>query len=194
MFCGGTNDVALTADGMTMAQAFATMYRDTPWKAVYASPLQRAVDTARATANFTAHAVIIDPALTEINYGAWDGLTAEVVDREFHDDYVRWTADPAWNAPTDGETAVALARRMLGVVERITHATPHGDVLVVSHKAAIRALLCALLGVDVGRFRFRFGCPVASVSIVEFGPRGPLALTVADRSHLDARLRGLPGT
>ncbi len=194
MFCGGTNDVALTDDGMAMAQAFATTYRQTPWKAVYASPLQRALLTAQATAQFTAHRVTIDHALTEINYGAWDGLSTEVVDREFHDDYVRWTADPAWNAPTDGETAVALARRMLGVVERITHATPHGDVLVVSHKAAIRTLLCALLGVDVGRFRFRFGCPVASVTIVEFGPRGPLALTVADRSHLDARLRGLPGT
>lgn len=194
MFCGGTNNVALTDDGVAMAQAFATMYRHTPWKAVYASPLQRAVDTAQATANFTTHRVVIDPALTEINYGAWDGLSAEVVDRDFHDDYVRWTADPAWNAPTDGETAVALARRMLGVVERITHATPHGDVLVVSHKAGIRTLLCALLGVDVGRFRFRFACPVASVSIVEFGPRGPLALTVADRSHLDARLRELPGT
>ena len=69
-----------------------------------------------------------------------------------------------------------------------------GNVLVVSHKASIRVALCALLGVDVGRFRYRFGCPVGSVSIVEFGAHGPLAEAVADRSHLDARLRALEGT
>ena len=113
-------------------------------------------------------------------------------ERPYH--YARWTADPAWNAPTNGETAVALARRMLGVVERITHDVTNGDVLVVSHKASIRALLCTLLGVDVGRFRYRFGCPVGSVSIVEFTARGPLAHTIGDRSHLNERLRNLPGT
>ena len=42
--------------------------------------------------------------------------------------------------------------------------------------------------VDVGRFRYRFGCPVGSVSIIEFGAHGPLAATVADRSHLSAEL------
>jgi hypothetical protein len=55
-------------------------------------------------------------------------------------------------------------------------------------------LLCALLGVDVGRFRYRFGCPVSAVSIVAFGAHGPLAEAVADRSHLSARLRDLEGT
>jgi probable phosphoglycerate mutase len=80
------------------------------------------------------------------------------------------------------------------VIEEIDLAHPDGNVLVVSHKASIRVALCALLGVDVGRFRYRFGCPVGSVSIIEFGAYGPFAATVADRSHLDSRLRGLEGT
>ena len=46
----------------------------------------------------------------------------------------------------------------------------------------------------VGRFRFRLGCPVGSVSVVEFGAHGPLLHALADRSHLDETLRGLPGT
>ena len=194
VFCGSGSDVALTADGVAMADAFALAYRDTVWRAVYSSPLQRAIATAQATAQQCGVGVTVDPALAEIDYGAWDGLQADAVDRDDHDAFVRWTADPAWHAPTGGETAVALARRMLGVVERIRRESPDGDVLVVSHKASIRTLLCALLGIDVGRFRSRFGCPVASVSVVEFTDRGPLAQTIADRSHLDARLRGLPGT
>ena len=177
-----------------MAAAFAAAYRDVPWAAIYASPLRRAIATATPLAAAIGVDVQQRDGLAEIDYGRWDGLPAEVVARDFHDDYVRWSADPAWNAPTGGETAIALAQRMTDVVEEITVAHTEGNVLVVSHKASIRVLLCALLGVDVGRFRRRFGCPVGSVTIVEFGEHGPLAAAVADRSHLDARLRALPGT
>jgi broad specificity phosphatase PhoE len=69
----------------------------------------------------------------------------------------------------------------------------NGSVLVVSHKATIRILLCALLGIDLGRFRYRLGCPVGSVSVVEFAPQGPLLHTLADRTHLRETLRHLPG-
>jgi probable phosphoglycerate mutase len=121
-------------------------------------------------------------------------MTAEEVATKFHIEYERWTADPAWNPPTGGETAVQLGQRMTRAVEEINTSHDDGNVLVVSHKASIRVALCALLGVDVGRFRYRFGCPVGSVSIVEFGTHGPLAEAVADRSHLDAPLRALEGT
>jgi probable phosphoglycerate mutase len=194
VFCGAGLDPELTPDGEAMARAFEAASREVAWRAVYSGPLRRTLTTAHAIAD--ARKLRVEPraGLTEIAYGSWEGKTAEEVDREFHDDYVRWTADPAWNAPTGGETAVALARRVLGVVEEITHEVGDGNVLVVSHKASIRALLCSLLGVDVGRFRYRFGCPVGSVSVVEFDAHGPLAASVADRSHLDARLRALPGT
>ncbi|QFS43225.1 Phosphoglycerate mutase [Nostoc sphaeroides CCNUC1] len=46
----------------------------------------------------------------------------------------------------------------------------------------------------MGRFRFRLGCPVASVSVVEFSSHGSLVKVLADRSHLDQGLRNLPGT
>ena len=194
VFCGANLDPELTADGIAMAQAFADAYAATEWKRIYAGPLQRTQVTARIIAARTRVAFETRAAITEIDYGRWDGLTADVVDHEFHDDFVRWTADPAWNAPTDGETAIALARRMLGVVEEVTREIEDGDVLFVTHKASIRALLCSLLGVDVGRFRFRFACPTGSVSVIEFGRRGPLALSIADRSHLGVELRGAEGT
>lgn len=177
-----------------MAQSFAAAYRTQAWTAIYSSPLARAIATATPLAAAVGLPVLSRDGLAEIDYGAWDGLTVEDVDRDWHDEYERWTADPAWNPPTRGETAIALAQRMAHVVEEITDAHMDGNVLVVSHKASIRVLLCALLGVDVGRFRYRFGCPVGSVTIVEFGAHGPLAAAVADRSHLDERLRALEGT
>ncbi len=194
VFCGRGLDPALTSEGMAMAEAFAAAYRTVAWCAIYTSPLQRAVATAAPIAAEVGLAVQRHDGLMEIDYGAWDGLSAETVARDFHDEHERWTADPAWNPPTGGETAVALGQRMTHAIEEIRAVHHDGDVLIVSHKASIRVALCALLGVDVGRFRYRFGCPVGSVSLVEFGPHGPLAAAVAERSHLDARLRGLEGT
>jgi probable phosphoglycerate mutase len=132
--------------------------------------------------------------LNEIGYGSWEGRTKEEVDRAFHDDYVNWLTDPTWHAPTGGELAVEVARRSLEVVANITERFSDGNVLAVSHKATIRIILCSLLGIDVGRFRYRVACPVGSVSIVEFTSHGPLLRVMADRSHLNERLRLLPGT
>lgn len=194
LFCGRRLDPALTSEGMAMAEAFAAAYGTTAWRAIYSSPLDRAQSTAAPLAHALGMGVERRDDLAEIDYGTWDGKSADEVSRDHHVEYERWSADPAWNPPTGGETAVALAQRMMRVIEEIDIAHDDGNVLVVSHKASIRVALCALLGVDVGRFRYRFGCPVGSVSIIEFGAHGPLAATVADRSHLDARLRALEGT
>ncbi|MBG1265226.1 histidine phosphatase family protein [Nostoc sp. WHI] len=192
-FCGSI-DSELTPEGLKMAKAFADVYSSTPWTAIFSSPMRRTVETARPLCA----AIGIEPqfrdGLKEINYGKWEGKTPEIISREYHDDYIRWSADPSWNAPTDGEMGVTIAARALQVIEEIKHLYSSGNVLVLSHKATIRIILCSLLGIDVGRFRFRLGCPVASVSIVEFTLHGPLLKVLADRTHLDERLRNLPGT
>jgi broad specificity phosphatase PhoE len=194
VFCGRRLDPPLTPEGITMAEEFAAAYRELEWRAIYSSPLDRAIATAAPLAAAVGLPIERRAELAELDYGAWDGMTADEVARKFHIEHERWAADPAWNPPTGGETAVQLAQRMTRAVEEIDATHDDGNVLVVSHKASIRVALCALLGVDVGRFRYRFGCPVGSVSIIEFGDHGPLAAAVADRSHLDARLRQLEGT
>jgi broad specificity phosphatase PhoE len=64
----------------------------------------------------------------------------------------------------------------------------------VSHKATIRIILCALLGIDLGRYRDRISTLVGSVSVVRFDDHGPLLERLGDRAHFDERLLALPGT
>lgn len=192
-FCG-SSDPELTSDGLEMAQAFADAYQSIPWEAIFCSPMGRTIATAKPLCDAVGMQPELRDGLKEINYGKWENKTPEMVDREYHDDYIRWTADPAWYPPTEGELAVAIAHRALQVIEEIKHRFPSGNVLAVSHKATIRIILCSLLGIDVGRFRFRIACPVGSVSIVEFSSHGPLLHVLADRTHLNERLRTLPGT
>jgi broad specificity phosphatase PhoE len=193
LFCGSI-DPPLTGDGEEMAQELAKAYASTSWEAIYCSPKQRAMATARPLANALQMELQLRDGLQEINYGAWEGKDVDTVSTEYHDDYLRWLADPGWNAPTGGETAMAIAARALAVVEEIRQKHNDGNVLVVSHKATLRIVLCSLLGIDAGRFRYRLGMPVCSVSVVEFGKHGPLLKVLADRLHLTDRLRNLPGT
>ncbi len=194
MFCGAGLDPELTPEGMEMAQAFVQHYRETEWRAVYSSSLRRSISTAQSLCNALGIDLQIRAELNEIGYGKWEGLTKEKVSEEYHDDYIRWLADPAWHAPTEGESAIIIARRGLQVIDEIQKQFTSGNILVISHKATIRIILCSLLGIDVGRFRYRLACPVGSVSIVEFTLNGPMLKALADRSHLTARLRSLRGT
>ena len=193
-FCGSGLDPELTPEGLQMAQAFANAYRTTEWRAIYSSSLRRAITTAQPLCEVVGATLNKRPDLNEIGYGQWEGLTRAKVEQQYHDDYITWLADPAWHAPTDGELAVAIARRGMKLIEEIKEQFDSGNVLVVSHKATIRIMLCGLLGIDVGRFRYRLVCPVGSVSMVEFTAEGPLLLTVADRSHFSEELKTLPGT
>jgi len=194
VFCGSGLDPELTDDGLQMAQGFADTYRSLAWRAIYTSELKRTIATAKPLSDQIGMTARARSGLNEIAYGEWEGKSRSDIDRDHHDDYVRWLADPAWHAPTGGELAIAVARRALQALDEITDQFSEGNVLVVSHKATIRILLCSLLGIDVGRFRYRLGCPVGSVSSVEFAAEGPLLRTLADRSHLSENLSALPGT
>lgn len=193
-FCGSGLDPELTQEGLEMAQAFTVAYRTTTWGAIYSSNLRRSLATAQPLGDALAMKIDVRDDLKEIAYGKWEGKTKETVAAEYHDDYHSWLADPARHAPTGGELAGVTAGRGFRVIAEITQKFTDGNVLVVSHKATIRIILCCLLGIDVSLFRYRLACPVGSVSVVEFAPAGPLLLTLADRSHLSQRLKSLPGT
>ncbi len=194
IFCGSGSNPELTQAGLEMARAFTAAYLSNPWSAIYSSPLQRTTATAQPLCDTLAIEMQVRDDLKEIEYGKWEGHTKEAINRQYHDDYMKWLTDPAWHPPTRGELAAIIARRGLRVVEEIRQRFTTGDVLVVSHKATIRIILCSLLGIDVGRFRYRLSCPVGSVSVVEFTAQGPMLHTLADRSHLNESLKSLPGT
>ena len=192
-YCGAL-DPELTPEGQQMAQAFADRYQSFPWNAVYVSPMKRTIATAKPLCDALNLAMQIRDGLREIQYGKWEGKTQDEVKAEFNEDYVRWLTEPAWNPPTGGETSIQIASRADLVMAEIEEKHATGNVLVVSHKATIRIILCSLLGIDLGRYRDRINLPVASVSIIQFDVHGPMLVKHGDRSHLPTVLDQRPGT
>lgn len=192
-YCGDL-DAELTPEGIEMAKAFADAYKTIPWEAVYVSPMKRTIATAKPFCDAVGVAMQIRPGLKEIAYGQWEGQTLDYVKQHFGEDYRRWRAEPAWNPPTGGETSVQIASRASLVVAEIQEKYRDGNVLVVSHKATIRIMLCSLLGIDLGRYRDRINILTTSVSIVQFNEHGPLLEVLGDRYHIPKYIRDRPGT
>lgn len=193
-FCGSGSEPGLTEDGRAMATAFAEHHAGSGWVAIYSSPQRRALETTAPIAERAGATSVVLEDLREIGYGDWEGLSVDGVRRDDAERYASWRADPVGHPPPGGESALSVAERTLRVIETLRRRHADGDVLVVSHKATVRIALCALLGFELARFRQRLACPVAALSSVEFAAEGPILLSLADRSHLDARLRDLPGT
>jgi probable phosphoglycerate mutase len=188
-YCG-TLDVELTQSGRQMAQDFADAYASIPWTAVFSSPLQRTISTAQPLCDAVKLQMQLREGLVELAYGDWEGKRPEEVNKEFHDDYIRWLADPGWNAPTGGQKGIDVARRSAPVLGEIERSFAAGNVLVVSHKATIRIMMCSLLGIDIGRYRDRLSMPAGSVSTIEFARQGPKLHAIGDRSYFGKSLRG----
>jgi broad specificity phosphatase PhoE len=192
-YCGAI-DAELTPEGKQMAQFFADAYRSIPWNEVYVSPMKRAIATAQPLCDALGLTMQIREGLSEISYGAWEDQELDYVRQHYEQDYLRWQTDPAWNPPTGGETAVQIAARALPVITEIESRYKTGNVLVVSHKATIRIILCSLLGIDIGRYRDRINAPAASVSIIKFATYGPMLEVLGDRSYMSESLRNRAGT
>ena len=192
-YCGSL-DPELTDNGRRMAEQFGDAFRKLSWEAAYVSPMKRTIATAKPLCDAVGIEMRLRDGLKEIAYGEWEGRTQEDVKERYADVYLRWMTEPAWNAPPDGETAQQIAARATPVISEILAHHSSGNVLVVSHKATIRILLCDFLGIDLGRYRDRIAAFAGSVSIVRFGQYGPLLEVLGDRSYMSDDLRGLPGT
>ncbi len=172
VFCGDL-DIPLAPSGVTQAAALAEVVGKWKVEHVYASPKLRARMTAEPTSRVLGLPVTIEEGLREIGYGTWEGRHESEIRAHDPAAYAAWTTDPGTNAPPGGESGFTIAARAMPIIVQLAerHA---GEVVIFSHKATIRIITCALLGVPIPRFRDRVACPTASITTFTFGPHGPL--------------------
>ena len=162
----GQADPPLSEMGVTQAAQLAARFRGEPITAVYASPLQRARQTAEhiaAALNLTVHG---DERLKEHNMGLFTGLVWMDIVRQFPDFAQAWM-EQAMDMP-GGEKQRAFRARAAGAIDDIVARHTGERVVVVSHGGILGEYLAHLLELDpMRRHPFRFDN--ASVSEVEAG-------------------------
>jgi probable phosphoglycerate mutase len=164
----GATDVRLSGEGRSQAERLARRLADDAIRAVYASPLDRTLETARIIAAPHGLVPVIREGLREIDHGHWEGLTRQEVESRYASEYSRWEEDPYTFAPAGGECGLDVMARALPVVRQIVEGHPGENVAVVSHKATIRLVISSLLGFDARGYRDRLDQAPACLNILDF--------------------------
>lgn len=180
----GATDVPLSDEGRRQVGRLAERLAGVKLAAVYASPLDRTMETGRILAK--PHGLEVKPrdGLKEISHGRWEGLTREEAEEKFPQEVKEWESDPYTFAPLGGESGLQVTARALPVLLEIVRAHPGQNVAIASHKATIRLLLSSLLGFDPRRYRDNLDLSPASLNIVDFkGPDRSRLTLYNDTSH-----------
>jgi probable phosphoglycerate mutase len=143
----GRNDLPLSASGRAEAEAAAVRSKELGIDVIVASPLRRTRETAEVVAAVLGLPVQYDDDLVELDFGDFEGLTAEEA-REKHPLAARRFADDISVAAPGGESIADVSDRVARARARILRGHAGRTVLVVSHVTPIKLLLAAALDVD----------------------------------------------
>ena len=142
----GCIDTGLSAVGRRQARALADALADRSIEAVYASPLRRAVETARVIAAVHGSPLYTDAALREMCHGAWEGLTVTDVAGKFPRLWASWRHRPDRVRMPGGEALSDVEARVLPAIEGIVERHGRGEIVVVTHGVTARVFLVRAQG------------------------------------------------
>jgi probable phosphoglycerate mutase len=180
----GRRDDPLNENGLAQAERLASLAATLPIDLVVTSPKDRARTTAQAIAGAADAVLSTDDRLVELDFGDWEGLTRDQIidgDPERRDFILRWDRDPSLAAP-GGESLATVQERIVAFADDTVRDHAGETLAVVSHMGAIKALLCAALGVPLTGARRLFLDP-ATVSVVDWSAR-PVVRLVNSHAHL----------
>lgn len=171
--CYGRLDVRLSPRGLRQAQGLAAALADLPLAAVYASPLARALETARPIAAARGLEPAVGEALGELDFGELEGLRYDEIEAERPELFRAWMDDPARVRFPGGEGLSDLRARVLPALEEIRARHEREAVAVVAHGGVVRIVLAEALGLEDGAL-FRLDQAEGGVSVVDWLDGAPL--------------------
>ena len=163
--------VHLNERGKKQAQALGNALKDIPIKAIYSSPLERAMETAAPIANMHKLQIVQEPDLMDTHIGKWQGRSWKTL---------RHTK--AWkivqNTPSrfrfpEGESFPETQVRIVNVLERVVqkYNKPQDIVVIVCHADPIKLAVSHFLGLPLDHFQ-RLGCDTGSLTMLHVNEMG----------------------
>jgi probable phosphomutase (TIGR03848 family) len=167
---GYTPNVHLNERGQSQAQALADALKDVPIKAIYSSPLERAVETATPIARVRGLEIQQEAGLMETNVGKWQGRSLAAL-----------RLQKAWkvvqNAPSraqfpEGETFYECQARIVTALDSISRKYKPQDIIAcVFHADPIKLAVAHYIGLPLDHFQ-RLSCDTASLTALYLSESG----------------------
>ena len=166
--------VHLNERGRKQSNDLVELLKNQPLRAIYSSPLERAIETAEPLAFATSQKIQIEPRLLEIDYGRWQGRTYKQLQR-----LKAWQLlhkEPSQVQFPGGETLPGAQRRITTCLDEIAKNHAEQDILVCfTHADVIRLAVAYYLRIQLDDFQ-RLSVLPASVSGLKLGGETPQLL------------------
>src|SRR6266702_8841098 len=173
----GRRDIPLDAQGYQDAVDAARRLSAVGLAAVYTGPLRRTIATAQIIADEARVPDIrILHGLNNVDYGAWEGMTAEEAAMFDPEAFALYRASPSQAACPLGERVSDAQRRMVDALQLIGSRHAGEAVAAVTHAVMIRLTVVALGGVDGENWRIPVGRGSVTAFDVQNGAMGLAAL------------------
>jgi len=174
--------VHLNEKGRKHAHEVAEALCNAPVKAIYSSPLERAMETAEPLAQVLGLPVLPRPGLQEIDFGSWQGKTMKQMARMKLWKVVQ--GSPSQVRFPGGESFSEAQQRMVAELEDIAAGHEPDDLIACfSHSDAIKLAVAHFLGMPLDNFQ-RLAVSTCALSIVHLPKEGPPHV-----SHINQVLR-----
>ena len=179
---GWTPEVHLNEEGKAQAEALGKRLADAPIKHLYASPLERTMETAQAICQHHPNLQIkVSQELGEVRYGDWEGKSIAALQSRKMWHVVQEYPSRAYFP--NGETMRGVQVRSVNAVEEIAAAHPRETVAIVSHADLIKMILAHFLGMHLDNFQ-RIVVSPASINTLMLGYGRPYVGSMNDIGHL----------
>ena len=184
----GQTDIPLNDQGREQAKALGKSLLK--WNLTdprfLASPLARAYETAQLAASFISPGseIVKAEAFKDICFGDWEGKTLPEVERKYPELYRQWKKEPGSVNFPGGESLDQVAHRTESALYRIARSHRRKTVVIVSHRAVNKTLLCRLLGLSSNAF-WKLQQHSTCVNELQFTGSDFILIRLNDTCHLE---------
>ncbi|MGO9558175.1 MAG: histidine phosphatase family protein [Acidimicrobiales bacterium] len=172
---GRARGLHLADAGRAEAGRTAELFRGLEVEAVYASPLERARETAAPIGSEAGVPVRIERGLIECDFGDWTG--AELSKLQRLPEWKTVQRHPSGFRFPSGESFPELQSRLQATISGLCERHPGKAIVAVSHADCIKAAVALALGVPLDLFQ-RIVIGPCSMTVVAYGAEGPAVLTM----------------
>jgi len=163
--CYGRLDWGLSDRGKVQAQMAAQVLSGEPLAAIYSSPRRRARQSAEFLGKAKGLAVEILDGLCEIDFGDFEGLTYEEIEKQYPERYQRWMTRPTETHFPGGESFAQMQTRVIATTSKLCERHKGESIAIISHGGVNRIILAEALGMPPTRI-FRIAQRYAGLNLV----------------------------
>lgn len=165
--CYGKLDVGLSVNGRRQIERTTRLLERFTLAAVYSSPRVRATESAKIIAEKNNLIIETREDFAEIDFGDFEGLEYQTVERRFPEIYRQWMNEPTTVEFPNGESFARMQTRVLCAANELKLRHVNKTFAVVSHGGANRIVLAHALGMRNADI-FRLAQDFAAANAIDF--------------------------